>query len=280
MEKTMWGNPTSSYFSIHCAKKEYVEDFIEHGSVKFGTPSEWVQEAKEKGEGRGDSLEGLIATYWYLDIENMKKIEDYFADLKIIRNNVDGRIYLKNERSMDLPCFCIYRMPVSAFDCPDSTGMQKISGDVPKEYFQTFADNITPSYADGLNDKEKPAFYLIKDYDEFFRRVKKYMTDRGVKAQDVICSPVKFYNLEQYEKYGWWMCKSKSPRELFWKRDKFALQSEARIIINTDDLHIKKLLKEGPIELGNMEDIAVPVYKYLYDGMRVEMKVDVGKDNR
>lgn len=46
--------------------------------------------------------------------------------------------------------------------------------------------------------------------------------------------------------------------------------SEARIIINTDDIIIRRIL-EKPIEIGSLKDIASASNTYLHGGMLIEL---------
>lgn len=78
----------------------------------------------------------------------------------------------------------------------------------------------------------------------------------------------------KYDESGWWDFGQKSPLELAIKHSRFENQSEARIIINTDNEEIKRKL-EKPIEIGSLEDIATVSNKYFHEGIAVEITVDV-----
>lgn len=57
-------------------------------------------------------------------------------------------------------------------------------------------------------------------------------------------------------------------------KKRFESQSEARIIINTDDIKIKRIL-DKPIEIAPLKDIASISNTYLHGGMSIELTAEL-----
>ncbi|MFD2614631.1 hypothetical protein [Paenibacillus gansuensis] len=274
-ELGVWAEPEGFFSVFRCTNQKYAEAFLKKGEIKFSTPSSWVKYAFEKGEGRGDKLEGTMATFHAHDIERIVQLnQKYGIYPDLIRMNMDQRVYLKRSRDMELPCFCMYLLKQSMFDCPSEEGKHKITATVPGSYFRDFMDNQDPQEVEKLDQFVKPAVIIINDFKEFERRIISALTAIGVKKEEVIISRVTYMDFDKYGEYGWWDFGQKSPMELTIKHTRFENQSEARIIVNTDDESIKKILAK-PIEIGSLEDIATVSNTYLHEGMLIEATVDL-----
>ena len=109
MDDNCWENPDAFSMVLRCTKMRYARTFLKNGQVKFSTPNSWVEYEEKFGDGRGDRLEGTMATFNIWDFENslpiLRKYSHYTDLLKIQNGN---RIYLKRRRDMHLPCFCLY----------------------------------------------------------------------------------------------------------------------------------------------------------------------------
>lgn len=276
-----WANPNDFSVVFRCTCVKFADEFIQKGSIKFNTPSSWVQYAIEKGEGRGDRLEGTIAMFHYLDLDRMIELnQKYMSCLSLIRVPYHQTIYLKNEYSLGLPCYCLYIMKNSLFECPNKEGKHRLSADIPASYFRDFMDNLTPEKVEKLSYEEKPALIIINDFAKFKERLMNKLLDIGLDESEIIISSVTYINFERYGEDGWWDFGQVFPKELLIKNKRFENQSEARIIINSDKEYIKDFLYNNPIELGPMFDIATIHKGYLYGGIRVEGTINIELLNR
>ncbi|RNB82104.1 hypothetical protein EDM59_21065 [Brevibacillus nitrificans] len=274
-EKGVWAEPEDFFSVFRCTTQKYAETFLKKGEIKFSTPSSWVKYAFEKGEGRGDKLEGTMATFHAFDIEHLTKLNQKYrkySDLERIR--IGQRIYLKRARDMELPCFCFYLVKQSLFDCPNEEGVHRVTGTVPASYFRDFMDNLDPKEVEKLDQKDKPAVIVINDYKEFEQRIINALMALGLNREEIIITRVAYIDFDKYGEHGWWDFGQKSPMELTIKHTRFENQSEGRIIINTDNERITQILGK-PIEIGSLEDIATVSNTYLHEGMSIEATVDL-----
>lgn len=273
-----WANPDEFFLTLRCTEVKYAESFLEKGAIKFNTPQSWVDRALEQGEGRGDKFEGTIALYHQYDIENMKSInEKYEKYLEIDRVRYDDKIYLKNKRSMNLPCYCFYIMKNSLFQCPEQQGKNNLKSMIKGIYFRDFTDNRTLEQVEALDDMHKPALIVIEKFETFKRRIIEALLGIGVREDEIIISPVIYYDFNLNGKLGWWDFGQKFPNELTIKDTRFKEQSEARIIINTDNNEIKEYLRSNVLEIGPMKDIAKVIKGYFCNGIDVEINADIRK---
>lgn len=267
-----WANPNDFSAVFRCTSVKYADEFMKKGSIKFNTPSSWIQYSMDKGEGRGDRLEGAVALCHFADVEKIVELNQEYKDyLSLVRMPYEERIYLKNSRSLNLPCYCLYIMKHSLFECPNKEGEHRVCADIPASYFRDFMDDLPPEDVEKLSDDEKPALIIINDFNEFKNRLIEKLVSIGLDEREIIISSVRYLDFEKYGREGWWDFGKMFPKELLIKNKRFENQSEARIIVNTDKEHVKEVLYNNPIEIGPMIGIA-KVYKgYLYKGLNVEM---------
>ncbi|MED4461493.1 hypothetical protein [Metabacillus fastidiosus] len=274
-EKGVWAKPEDFMVVFRLTTRQYAENFLKKGEIKFNTPSSWVQYAFENGEGRGDKLEGTLATFYMFDIENAAKLNQKYKKYPdLVRVPIGQRVYLKRSRNMELPCFCFYILKQSMFDCPKEEGKHKLTTTVPASYFRDFVDNLDPQKVEKLDQKDKPALIFIHDYNEFERRIINALMALGLNREEIIIARVRYIDFNEYGESGWWDFGERSPMELAVKHNRFENQSEARIIINTDDEKIKQILTK-PIEIGSLEDIAKVSNTYFHEGITVEQNAVV-----
>lgn len=274
-EKGVWAEPESFVSVFRCTTQKYAETLLKKGEIKFSTPSSWVKYAFEKGEGRGDKLEGTIATFNMFDIERVNELnQKYKGYSDLVRIPVGQRVYLKRSRDMELPCFCFYILKKSMFDCPNEEGKHRLTATVPASYFRDFMDNLEPQEVEKLDQKDKPAVIFIYNYKEFEQRIINALMALGLNREEIIITRVSYMDFNKYGENGWWDFGQRPPMELAIKHNRFENQNEARIIINTDDERIKRILIK-PIEIGSLEDITTVSNTYLHEGMLVEMTMDL-----
>lgn len=230
-----WGEPHQSWMGIRCTEAKLAQKFIEEGSIKFGTPQNWVEQASEN-IGRGDPYEGLIATAPQRDTIKLNELRKKHPGL--IENVYDGQIILRSKRSMNLPAFCYYSISNDIFKCPSEPGEHIVRGHIPKEYFKDFKD-------------PNPAFVMFK-LAVFHSRLVNWLQKHGVPPNAIIISKIQYY---EFEPGMWTEINANRPMELFCKCNRFKVQNEERIVINTDDKDVLKLLSE-PIKIGSLKDIA------------------------
>ncbi|QUH28210.1 hypothetical protein [Vallitalea guaymasensis] len=272
-KEVKWANPENFFAMFRCTTVQYAESFLNKGQIKFNTPDSWVKYAIENSEGRGDKFEGTMAMFDMLyDLEHIKELnEKYMKYSKLKRMKIDRSIYLKSERDMLLPCFCFYILKNKMFKCPDVGGTHRLSTMVPASYFRDFMDNLEPCKVKKLDEKDKPAVIVVYNYKEFENRIIKALMQLGLKREEIIIARVSYLD---FNYNTWWDFGQIPPLELAIKDIRFSSQSEGRIIINTDDIKIKNILEE-PIEIGSLEDIASISKTYLYEGMKIDLTVDL-----
>src|SRR5690625_6076126 len=118
-----WAKPND--FSIVCrlTSSKYADSFLDTGSIKFNTPQSWIDYSKTYGDGRGDVYEGTLAFCGSLDVERISELIGKYESGCVLNPNsrpllkeVSGeRLFLKDERSLKLPCFCVYIIKNSLF---------------------------------------------------------------------------------------------------------------------------------------------------------------------
>ena len=289
MDKPQWENLDNFSMVFRCMKQEYARLFFEKGQIKFSTPRSWVEWEKKHGDGRGDQLEGTLATFDIFDAEHaaqaikkycaaynaMKLLAKYYTAYEDIEPMLNGnRCYLKRRSDMDLPCLCLYYLKNSMFPCPNAPGIHTLQCDIPASYFRDFADNATPEYVNSLSADDKPAVVIIKDYPAFKQRLIEKLLSLGIRREEIIEIGVSYIDFEQYGESGWWDFGQRSPKELAVKHIRFANQSEGRFIINTQRSEVRKMLSDS-IEIGSLEDISQLCNQYFYDGIQVTLQVTV-----
>ena len=171
-------------------KENCIQKILDSGLVEY----------EEKfGDGRGDRLEGTIATFNIWDFENslpiLRKYSHYTDLLKIQNGN---RIYLKRKRDMQLPCFCLYYLKNSMFICPEKSGIQKLKTSIPYSYFRDFADNMSPEEVQKLPEDERPVLIVIENYPEFKRRLTHKLIEIGLLDCEIIETKVDYFDFDQY----------------------------------------------------------------------------------
>src|SRR4051794_22717498 len=100
-EKNEWAEPESFSAVFRCTSQKYAETLLKKGEIKFSTPSSWVKYAIEKGEGRGDKLEGTIATFNAFDIDQLIRLNQKYSKYSdLVRMSIGKRVYLKRSRDL------------------------------------------------------------------------------------------------------------------------------------------------------------------------------------
>lgn len=280
-----WAKPND--FSIVCrlTSSKYADSFLDTGSIKFNTPQSWIDYSKKYGDGRGDGYEGTLAFCGSLDVERISELIGKYESGCVLNPNsrpllkeVSGeRLFLKDERSLKLPCFCVYIMKNSLFPCPDSAGKHKVTAEIPASYFRDFSDNLLPDEVEKLPLEDQPALITIFNFNEFKNRLYKALRKLGLEDTEILLRDVSYFDFEKYGPNGWIDFGKTYPEELLVKNIRFAEQSEARVIIKTMKKEIIKRLIDAPIELGCMRDISQVHKGYLDQGVFVEMIVDTYK---
>lgn len=276
MQEPYWQFPNNILSAFRCTEVQYANEFLKNGSIKFNSPNNWVKYAKERTEGRGDLLEGIFAYYNIADIENMvkinKKYEAYDKKNQLIRERIGDKIYLRLNRSMELPCYCFYLLSMDKFPCPKNTGEIFIEHTIPPSYFRDFADLKTMKQAKLLPLEKQPSLIWITNFDEFKKRIINALCSLGVKKEEILIERVRYID---YNKYFWIDFLNNPPMELLSKSSRFYHQNEGRIVVNTNNERIKQRLLNEPISIGRMSDISQKFDKYCYEGVKIKLKADI-----
>jgi hypothetical protein len=212
-----------------------------------------------------------MATFHMFDIEHIIELNEKYKNYSdLVRVPIGQRVYLKRSQDMELPCFCFYILKESMFKCPNKGGKHKLTATIPALYFRDFMDNLDPCEVDKLDQKDKPAVIFVKNYKEFEQRIVTALMALGLKREEIVSTSVQYLDFEKFGRYSWWDFGQKPPMELAIKGKRFESQSEARIIINTNDIRIKRIL-EKPIEIGSLKDIASVSNIYFHGGILIEL---------
>ena len=260
-------NKNDMILKIRLTEAVYAKSFIEKGQIKFNTPQNWVNYSKTHQEGRGDYFEGAVVCGCVDEID--KIVEFYknvpqFKDRHLIAELKDNRKIYRDKQSMQLPCFCFYLVKVGDLEHSNNN---ELTYTIPRSYIKDFVDHMSDEEIAKLEPDRKPAIITISNFGEFKKRMCQKLKKIGVEEQEVIISEV------AYRPDGDCFIHSniEYPRELFIKNNRFSNQKEVRIIINTKNKEVLKIL-ENPIEIGCLEDIAYMYEGYFPEGLKVKLK--------
>lgn len=109
-----WAKPNNFSAVFRLTSSKYADSFIETGSIKFNNPQSWIDYSQEYGDGRGDRNEGTLAFCDSLDLERRSELTQKYES-SILNPNTrplhkeicERRLFLKDKRSLKLPCFCV-----------------------------------------------------------------------------------------------------------------------------------------------------------------------------
>ena len=280
MRNTVDNNKIHILGALRCAKKEYNEQFYLKGRIKFGLPKLWVEEGKIYGDGRGDVAEGMIATFDTLDpIAAAKYGKKYSIPNKCIEvESIKGRTYYRRKETMSLPTFCLYGMKQDLFNIRPIEGWQDITGVIPGEYFSAFSDLSNKKISE-LPINERPTVVFISNSDLLFRRIVKRLAEIGIAEDEIIYSPIAYYDPYKYGQYGHYSPDVNPPFELFFKRNQFDNQSEIRIVVNSKNAKAMDYLRNNVIDIGSLTDIATMAEGYFNKGLYVSASVNIELKN-
>lgn len=274
--KGNWINPNDFVLTFRCTTIEYATAFIDKGSVKFNTPQSWVDYSIKKGDGRGDLLEGTIAFCDFTDSIKAAEFYKKYSQQENIFPMIHNRtIYFKDKVSMQLPCFCFYILKNGLFKCPTHAGKQTIPAEIDPSYFRDFTDNETPEVIAKRTALNQPVVIVIHDFDKFKCRLIDGLQNIGISANEVTIKVVQYENFDEYGPEGWCEFLVKRPDELGIKSNRFASQSEARIIVNSSNTQAMEYLRNTPLELGSMSDIAEVKTEYPLEGLSVRLTTNI-----
>ena len=102
------------------------------------------------------------------------------------------------------------------------------------------------------------------------------MISIGCDKNEIMLNYVNYMNFDKYGEDGWFDFSQIEPKELFIKSDSFSSQKEVRIVVYTDKKDVLEKLN-SPQEIGSMKDIATVLENFFKDGIKVEAKVNVSK---
>lgn len=277
-----WINPNENILRMRLTEVKYAEEFLKYGRVKFNSPESWVDYARKYGDGRGDFYEGTLAFCNMYDISKIKELHNKYNDCTSLSNNYrilkpviyKDRILYKDERSMRLPCFCLYLLKLDDFPVPTKIGEQELNITIDGSYFKDFVDNQTQEQVESKTEAEQPALIVINDFDTFKSRMIEALISIGLNENDILMSYATYFDFDKYGYSGWYDFQQIYPKELFIKNERFSQQKEGRIIIKTRNEKILQRL-DKPIDLGCMEDIALIHKGYYPDGMIIKIKATI-----
>ena len=259
--KGIWDESVKYFEFMRFTSQKYAKAFIENGSIRFGTPNEWVAYAKKPGM-RGDKKEGTLLSIPENQSYSVAEINRlYGGDGAVIQNHENGKLVFRNKRHMDLPGFCFYLLKNKIED--EAVEMeQHVSG----KMFTDFTKEQSTEDISKLAEEDKPAVIMIYRHDVFLERLERVLFNLGVKKDEIYFSQIKYYEIDNGSISGY-----RPLMELFCKDEPYSYQEEGRIIVNTKDIKVLKRLRK-PISLGNMSDVANLVNWYEPKGIIAEIK--------
>lgn len=253
---TGWENSTESWMGLKCTEAKYAKTFVDVGQVKFSTPQSWVDRSK-KNIGRGDPYEGMIAAAPNSNMDLVMKLQKKYSHLRI--DQFDDWSIFRSERDMLLPCFCFYCISTGLFDCPKEEGTYELKRHISERYFSDF-------------DDKEPAVVMFP-LNDFLLSIKSFLFTLGINEEEIIIQRVQYID---FNKDNYIDLNTVHPYELFIKTRRFAEQEEGRIVINTKDPKVLKVLEE-PIEIGQQvkADYFVGAEQERVNGLDVILKAKI-----
>jgi hypothetical protein len=255
------------FWLFRCTENQYANSFCKEGTIKLNAPKYWIDLEKEEGKGRGDVLEGVYASFSFLDTDNILYYRNF-------RNNVSGHTvdnvtYLRSNDVLELPSFCLYGIYDQSFQMryfPETQKWAKVTY-VTRDYFRDFSKYETRAEIELLSEEKRPVLVIIQSPNKFFERIYNYFEKIGISRNEVLVQPVKYM-----DKSTPFIVKDIFPSELFLKDKSFQHQSELRIVIKTKNVKALKKLRDTNyiINIGNLTDIT-EVYSYYLDDMLIEL---------
>lgn len=257
----------STQMLFRCIERKYAESFIK-GEIRFGQPQNWIEKEKNGNKGQGDLLEGIFLSTQGNDTS--KFIERLENDSYINCIEYNGFKYFRRKGIETLYCLCFYGLNSNSFHNKeiDNKGKAHYYSYVTKEFFESFSENISKKEYLEKDERDRPSVIFISNPHEFFKRIKKFFNEIGLKEQDIIISPVDYINKNKIMLSG-----ISYPRELLLKDKFFEKQSEIRIIINSQSKELLQYMKNhnNTINIGNINDIA-KIYDYYFEDLVIERK--------
>lgn len=266
----MWKNSNQPIIIWRSAELQYNEKLLSEGNVRFGTAQKWVDWENERGQGRGDLLEGVFAACSLDDYAMVRQLYGKYKDVE--PKSYPPLVYYRRNRTMNLPCLCFYIVRAGAFECPDEEGVHGVTTNIPATYYRDFADQMSPEDVERLPQEKQPSILVFREFDFFLTALRQKLYSIGVQKEQILIDVIQYCDLKNP-----FICHRDPPFELFVKDNRFVNQSELRIVINTDDNRITSKLTEDSILIGCMKTAAELKQIYPYDGTRLELDVSVSE---
>lgn len=250
---------------FRCTIRKYAEDF-KNGRLRFNQPKYWISEEEKGNKGLGDCLEGVFLVAKENDnssfILSMKNNSEYEHFVK------SNKLYFRRKNIKELYCFCLYGLNDNSFveKNIDRFGMYHFISRIDKNYFSSFANNVTKENYFQQPDAEKPVLVFINNPHEFFEKIRNFFIQLGIPKKDIIISPVEYVDLNKPS-----ISLVSYPHELLLKDIYFKNQSEIRIVLNSTSSKLKEYMKNNNniIDIGNIENI-VTISDYYFHDMLLE----------
>ncbi|MFR0778768.1 MAG: hypothetical protein ACLSH8_04090 [Zhenhengia sp.] len=250
------------FFLMRCMPSSEVKDFIKTGAIQFSYPDRWVN----LDEGRGDYREGVYAFIQFDDVANAYRLGTKFNDVERFTKN--GVVHCRRRSVMKLPTYCLYSFKAEQFAYPNKAGLHPVEASITDSYFKDF-------HFSNSNDPMKSV--IIHKPDAFFDALKTSLINLGVKEEEILIQEVNYRPLDfdsySSKGYTWLEVPEPSPYELFSKdSNRFKIQEELRIVINTSDPRIIHRLTDypNPIFLGDMSSYSQSLEDYPLDGLVIK----------
>lgn len=256
---------------VRCTTKNYAQQMLEKGTLRFGKPSEWIKWEKKQGKGRGDIYEGSYAIMHSYSQDVVDSLLKQRPHSYFHQDKSKSFYYFQSDLVLDARAFCLYALNESALTLNAKRSQDHLyhySGSIPKEYFMDFYPEMTREIYDSMTEEEKPVMVMIFQTELFYGKMIEALRKFGVRDDEIDVMPVQYHDFNEED-----FIVQPLGKELFVKDKYYQRQSEFRVSINT----VRKELVEkfdkinGIIEIGNLNGIA-KIYDYYFDDMILEKR--------
>lgn len=256
--------PEKTYLFLVCMKRKHVDDFFAKGTIRFGKPSEW----ETNGTLKGDDFEGVYAS--------ARDCEEYSKPfIKSLRKNVmeirrEGITFFKSADVISKRVYCMYGLNSNNMQMSEKRSQDHkyhLCGKIQSSYFQ----GLIPAgyHQEKVNQKDDDLVVLIIRPDLFVEKICKALRDLGLNQEEIMIAPIQYFD---YRKGNFII--PTDNQELFYKNLMYEVQSEIRIVINTENnVIIEALNKEnGIINIGPIDNSIATMSELYSNDMLVEIR--------
>lgn len=266
------GNPDGVFALGISMQRKYAKGFLENGTIKFGCPKKWIDEAAKSPPGRADIQEGVFAAY-SLDDQNgiIQGLKENRGSYHIrLQSSHSDLVYLVDSKVIELPTYCMYTIRFRDFKIYPRGDKYIAHAHIPFRYFRALGNGKSWEQAKDDDPDEKYIFMTIYDDEEFLRRISSKLKEIGLSDGEILYGYINYRNIDiPFPKLV------PHPFELFMKNEQFDDQHESRLVLNVKNDEKRKYLLNNTIDIGPLDDICVFDDFYHGGGMNFFIELEV-----